>query len=250
MLYPNNSTQFRCQWNIEKNKWSFDPKDLLIKKQQMVSIGFLGATGNVGTALAKAWIGKHKLFLGVRDPQGDKAKALVKELGANASAHTLEQTIVNSEVVVVALPWGDTLSTISQYANALKGKIILDATNPIATFLPKLTFTVGTTSSGGEEVQKAAPGAHVVKAFNTIGAQHMNHPTGFSETPDMFYAGNDAQAKKVVAGLIQDAGFVAVDTGSIESSRFLEPLAAVWMNNAVHQQNGPGFAFKLMKQNK
>lgn len=119
-----------------------------------------------------------------------------------------------------------------------------DATNPLTA---KLELAVGFDGSAGETVARLAPGARVVKAFNTTGAENMANARGFAVKPMMPVAGDDAAAKDAVRKLAEELGFEAVDAGPLAMSRQLEPLAMLWIKLAYAQGLGRNFAFALAR---
>jgi len=208
-------------------------------------IGIIGA-GNVGGNLGKVWAGKgHEVMFGVRDPQSPKVRALVGGLGEPARAGGVKEAAAFGEVVVLTTPWPATQEAI-QAAGDLAGKILMDCTNPVK---PDLTgLSLGQTTSAAEEIARWAPGARVVKAFNTIGAQQMLNPQFGSQAASMFICGDDAAAKSVVARLTEESGFEVVDAGPLSNARLLEPLAMLWIYLAVKQGLGTEIAFKLLRR--
>jgi 8-hydroxy-5-deazaflavin:NADPH oxidoreductase len=124
---------------------------------------------------------------------------------------------------------------------------IIICTNPLASDLSGLV--VGTNNSAGEEVAGWARGAKVVKAFNTIGAPNFPNPRFGAEAASMFICGDDAAAKSAVGKLAAEQGFDVVDAGPLSASRWLEPLAMLWIHLAFKQGLGPtGHAFKLLRR--
>lgn len=125
---------------------------------------------------------------------------------------------------------------------------MIDCTNPLA---PKgsggPTLSIGHTDSAGENVQRWLPRARVVKAFNTVGAAQMVNPTAPGGPPDMFIAGNDADAKKTVASICEAFGWGVVDAGGIESARLLEPLCILWVGYGARTGTW-NHAFKLLRK--
>jgi len=111
-------------------------------------------------------------------------------------------------------------------AGDLKGKVIVDITNPLTADYTGLT--IGHSTSAAEEIQKAFPGAKVVKAFNTVFAQVIAGGAKLAgATVPVYFAGDDAAAKETVKALIQSTGFAPVDAGGLRNARYLEPLAAL-----------------------
>ena len=210
-----------------------------------MEIAILGA-GNVGGALGKGWAAKgHSIFYGVPDPKGDKMRALLSSIGANARAGAVAEAAANAEAVVVATPWPAAQDAIRAAGN-LAGKIVVDCTNPLEPDLSGLVL--GHSTSAGEEVAKWAKGARVVKAFNTTGSGNMANARYDSARPTMCICGDDAAAKSSVSKLADDLGFEAVDAGPLRNARLLEPFAMLWIYLAIKQGLGPNIAFKLLRR--
>ncbi len=200
-------------------------------------------TGNVGRALGDGWARKgHTIIFGSRHPDEQKAQQLLTTIGMHGRVALPDVAVAEAEVVVLAVPGTAVASTIPTLGN-LTGKILIDATNPIA---PGLQLAVGHTTSGAEQVAALAPGAHVVKAFNTTGAENMANPIYHGEPVTMFICGDDAAAKTAVTQLAQDLGFDVADVGGLNKARLLEPLALVWISLAIQQGMGRHIAFKLV----
>ena len=211
-----------------------------------MNIAVIG-TGNVGGALGKLWakLG-HSVVFGTRDARDASVQELLKAAGPNARAAGVREAVAGSEAVTLAVPWPAVPDAVKS-AGDLAGKIIIDATNPLAPDLSGLV--VGTTNSAGEEVARLAKNAKVVKAFNTIGAPNFANPRFGSENASMFICGDDVEAKKSVAKLASDLGFDVVDAGPLTAARLLEPLAMLWIHLAFKQGLGPnGHAFKLLRR--
>ena len=135
---------------------------------------------------------------------------------------------------------------VGSLASALDGTVLVDATNPLDFSSGGPALYVGTTDSLGEQVQRAAPGARVVKAYNTVGNHLMVDPQLPGGPPTMFVAGDDAAAKDVVAGLLPDTGWDVADLGGIAASRWLEAMCMAWV--AYGGAHGSwNHAFKLLR---
>jgi predicted dinucleotide-binding enzyme len=126
------------------------------------------------------------------------------------------------------------------------GQLILDTTNPLdfSQGMPPKLF-VGHTNSGGERVQRLLPRSQVPKVWNTVGHAHMFRPDFPGGPPDMFIAGDDDAAKQQVTTLHGDFGWNTIDTGGIESSRYLEGTCLVWVLHGV-ATGGWQYASKLL----
>jgi 8-hydroxy-5-deazaflavin:NADPH oxidoreductase len=214
-----------------------------------MKIGILG-TGDVARALAIGFAGlDHQVKLGTREPGSDKVKELLAKIGHKATAGTFSEAAAFGDVVVLATLWTGTENAIRLAGPAnFSGKVVIDATNPLV-LLPgtPLALALGHTDSGGEQVQRWLPGARVVKAFNTAGHAHMVNPSFPGGPPDMFIAGNDADAKKVVTGILTAFGWSTIDAGGIEGARLLEPLCLLWVGYAFATGTW-NHAFKLLRK--
>ena len=209
-----------------------------------MKIAILGS-GHVGATLGKAWAARgHEITFGVRDPKGHKAQDAVKATGGKAHALSPKEAATAAEVVVLATPWANTQDAVRS-AGEFAGKVVVDATNPLAEDFTSLAL--GHTTSAAEEVARWAKGGRVVKCFNTIGAEHMATPKVAGQSATMFLCGDDAAAKKTAERLAKELGFDALDAGPLRQARLLEPLAMLWISLAFQQKLGTGIAFKLLR---
>lgn len=197
-----------------------------------MNIAIIGS-GNVGTALGEALGARnHNVTYGSRDPGTE---------GHGRKYDTVANAIAKSDVVVLAIPW-DAVEDVLK-SNNVAGKTVIDCTNPIG---EGMQLVMGCTTSAGETVAELAKGARVVKAFNTTGFANMKNPTFGSTRVTMMFAGDDAEGKKVARQLISDVGFDPVDAGPLKNSRYLEPLAMLWIN--LFFQMKQDIAFQLIKR--
>jgi len=210
-----------------------------------MKIGILGS-GVVGGTLGKRWAkGGHTVMFSSRHPESEKMTVLVAEAGPNAAAASIADTVGQSDILLLASPWNATKEVVAA-AGDLAGKIVIDVTNP---FLPDLSgVEVGTTSSAGELVASWAPGAKIVKAFNTIGVNIMADPNFNGRSALLLYCGDDTDAKAAVGRLATELGFEALDAGPLRQARVLEPLALLWVSLAFAQGLGREFAFQIVKR--
>lgn len=208
-----------------------------------MQIAILGA-GNVGLALASALTRRGSaVTLGVPEPA--KYAGAVAALGPLARLEPTAAAIAGAELVILAVPH----AAVADIARSLPdwgGRILVDATNPLAAGLAGLT--VGTTTSAAEQLAAQAVGARVVKAFNTTGAENMADSAYAGGLPLMPVCGDDAEARGVVLALATQLGFDAVDFGPLAAARYLEPFAMAWIHLAFRQGYGRRFAFSMLRR--
>jgi predicted dinucleotide-binding enzyme len=208
-------------------------------------IAIIGA-GSVGGALARGLMGKgHTVILGTRDAVRSETLALAEATGASLA--TPSMAALTAEIIILALPWR-TAEVAVKALGDLSGKIIIDCMNPLGMGNGVLGLVVGHTTSGGEIVARWVPGARVVKTLNQVGAEIIADNTRMAHRPVMFMAGDDSDAKAVVADLLADLGFVPLDAGDLTRARILEPFAMVWINQAIMRGMGRNWAFATLKQ--
>ena len=209
-----------------------------------MKIAVIGA-GNVGGTLGRRWAALgHELVFGVRDPAREKYQGLVTQTGGRGRLASNREACAGAGAVLLATPWNTTQAALAE-CGALDGQVLIDATNPLGA---DLRLTLGHSDSGGEQVARWAPGARVVKAFNTTGFNIMEDPVIQGRHAVMFVAGDDPAAKSVVLDLASAIGFEAVDAGPLASSRMLEPMAQLWIHCAYRQGLTRDYAFHLLRR--
>ena len=183
-------------------------------------------TGRMGSAFGANFAGLgHPVIFGSRDI----AKSSVGELLAKVRGATVATPIAAAaaaQIVVLAVPWGGAEDAIEALGD-LTGKIVIDATNALN--FTKDGMEMAVSSSGGELIQGWLPGAHVVKAFNTVGFFVIADPKVIDGPVAVFLAGNNDNAKRRVSELVTAMGFQPVDVGAIRNSRPLESMSILYM---------------------
>jgi predicted dinucleotide-binding enzyme len=208
-----------------------------------MGISIIGA-GNVGMALGAAFTRRGEaVHFGVPDP--DKYRAAVQALGPLAHIAPTLEAIAASDIAILAVPHA-ALPAIAQALPDWQGRIVVDATNPLAPGLSGLTL--GTHTSGAEELARLAKGARVVKAFNTTGAENMADASYPGGVPCMPVCADDAAARQRVMALATLIGFEALDFGELKAARYLEPFAMAWIHLAIKQGNGRRYAFGVLRR--
>lgn len=211
-------------------------------------IAILGA-GDVGGALGLrlAAAGRRVIFAS-RDPSAEGVQARVEAAGPLASAATAEQAVGAGGPVILALPWTAVEQALPPLAPALSGRVVIDATNPLAYDAGGLRLALGFDRSGGERVAELLPGARVVKAFNTTGWANMVEPVVEGRRSVMFLCGDDETACDTARALIEAVGFEPVHAGPLCNARLTEAHAMLWIDLAMQRGLGRDFAFGLLRR--
>lgn len=213
-----------------------------------MKVGVLGS-GVVAATLASGFLKHgHEVLLGSRTPEKLKEWA-----GANPNGKTgnFADAAAFGEVVVLAVKGSAAWEALRRAgAENLAGKVVIDSCNPIADGPPAngvLRFFTSMNESLMEQLQMQFTDARLVKAFNSVGSAFMVNPEFEGGRPTMFICGNDDDAKKTVAAILDQFGWETADMGGAESARAIEPLCMLWCL--------PGFlrnewthAFKLLKK--
>lgn len=189
-------------------------------------------TGNVGSALGQrfAEIG-HRVIYGSRDPGRDDVRNLVARSGPDASAATQREAAQAADIVVLAVPW-NIVEELTASLGDLAGRIVIDPTNPrriAEDGLRDYPFD----GSNAERIQAVAPDSFVVKAFSTLGAETMLDPARALGPVSVPIAGDDAAAKRTVAGLVAGIGLEPVDVGPLRYAHVIEGLHYLRTNAGV-----------------
>jgi hypothetical protein len=193
----------------------------------MSSITLIG-TGNMARTIGTlAVAGGHTVEVMGRDQS--KADDLAKTLGGGATAGTWGAA-PTGDIVITALLYAAVVPVVAEYGDALAGKVIVDISNPFNATFDGLAH--GADTSIAQELAEVAPaGASVVKAFNTIFRNVLEEGR-----PNVFMAGDDAQAKAGVAAFVESLGLHPLDVGGLRMARWLEGMGLVTVglaNNGV-----------------
>lgn len=205
-------------------------------------IGSGNVGGNLGTRLSNSGF---EVKFGVRDVD-DKVKAvLAKTKGATAG--TPEEAAKWADVVFMAVPGSAALDVTKNLANHLEGKVLVDCNNAL-TWKDGPVWTPPPEGSLAQAIAKAAPGARVIKGFNTFGAEFHLDPNHAGRQADVFFAGDDAEAKKTIAEIATKGGWRPVDAGPLRNSGVLENLAILWIHLAMAAGHGRDWTFIQQKK--
>lgn len=205
-----------------------------------MNIAIIG-TGNVGGALATKWANAgHTLFLGVKDLDRFKGKALLEN--KNTTALRVTEAVAKADAILLAVPApaaGEVAATLGDTT----GKIIIDAMNVVMGRGP-----AGFSNTADAILANTAT-RDVVKCFNTTGFNNMQNTMYGDTAIDAFMAGDSARGKEVVRQLALDAGFAeCYNVGGNDRFQLMEQFAFFWINLAMFQGQGRDIAFKLLKR--
>lgn len=211
-----------------------------------MKIAFIGY-GNVGAPLADHLqrLG-HDVTLAAVDPSSESVK---KALARNPGLKVAEprQTVGAAEVVFLATPFQANVQALASVAEEIKGKILVDCTNPVG---PGLTHGLNSEQSGSEMIQTLAPQSSVVKAFTIYGFENFedNSYPAFNVKPVMMYCGRDAAAKRTVAELIEQLGWEPLDVGGLEQALHLEHMTLLWVRMVRINKASPHMVWAALKR--
>jgi 8-hydroxy-5-deazaflavin:NADPH oxidoreductase len=215
-----------------------------------MKIGILGS-GNMGGGLGKLWAkaGHQVIFAYSRDES--KLQQLATSAGGNAKAGTPLEAVSQSDVILISV-WMPDLAAAVSAAGSLDGKIVITCMSGLQPDFSGQTIGLPTNLeiSVAETLQQLAPNAKVVEAFNSTFAEIIaadSRQFG-DEYPSVFYCGDDDEAKQVVAGLIKDCDYEAVDVGKLQVARSLETLATAWVQFAAASQLFPNLGLKALRR--
>jgi 8-hydroxy-5-deazaflavin:NADPH oxidoreductase len=198
-----------------------------------MQIGIFG-TGSVGATIGSKLIEVgHAVRMGARSAVNEKAAAWTGSQGASASHGTFADAAAFGEVLFNCTAGQGALAALEQAgAENLDGKVLVDITNPLdfSRGMPP-SLTVANTDSLAEQIQRAFPGARVVKTLNTVTAAVMVNPALVPGDHDMFLCGNDPAAREQVAGILRDwFGWRSLlDLGDLTNARAMEMYLPLWV---------------------
>ncbi|MCH7984880.1 MAG: NAD(P)-binding domain-containing protein [Chloroflexi bacterium] len=202
-------------------------------------IGIIG-TGNMALALGRAFLAAgHFVAFGSRRPED--RKDFHAEVGTESRLYGVQAAIDAGEIVIIALPYATVAATARKFADSLRGKVVIDITNPFA--------SQPNDGSSGAQVTATAigDGARVVAAFKTNFAGTITEPVDSSGEPrEVHYAGDDEEAKSAVAKLIRGIGFKPVDYGTLAEAVVIDHMVPLMirLDRELHASSGKS-SFRL-----
>jgi predicted dinucleotide-binding enzyme len=214
----------------------------------MKTVAILGS-GLVGQTLAGGFA-KHGWGVVIGTGHPEKKIEWKDATLRNVKVTTYAEAAEAADLVVVAVKGTVAEGVVHGVASQIAGKVVIDASNPIADAPPDngvLQFFTALDKSLMERLQKLAPEAHFVKAFNSVGAASMVNPDFGGMRPTMFICGNHAPSKKEVTAILEQFGWEAEDMGGVQGARAIEPLCMLWCIPGL-LRNQWSHAFKLLKK--
>ncbi len=193
-----------------------------------MKIGFIGY-GNMAESLASRWVNKHEVLIGGRD--ATKARRLAEKLGHGTQNGSESDAAAFADVIVMATTHEAVFDAMSVAGGpaAFAGKVLLDINNPVDVTRGEFLAKTYEGASLAEAIAARVPEARVVKAFNMCQAMvwKMDPPLFDGRRLVVLHCGDDAEAKRQVAALIQDTGCEPLDVGELKYARSLEAAAAI-----------------------
>lgn len=192
-----------------------------------MNITFIGY-GNVGAPLAdQLQRAGHQVTLAAKDVQSDSVKKALAR-NTNLRVDDPKAAVQSAEVVFLATPFQANEAALSGVASEMKGKILVDCTNPVG---PGLSHGLNSTRSGSEVLQALVPDSHLVKAFTIYGFENFenNAYPGYNVKPVMMLCGGHSPAKETVSQLAAQLGWEPLDVGGIEQALHLEHMTLLWI---------------------
>jgi len=211
-----------------------------------MKIAFVGH-GQVGAPLADhLQRAGHAVTLAARDPGSASVRdALARNANLQVAAPKL--AVRDADVVFLATPYQSNEAALRPLADELRGKILIDCTNPVG---PNLSHGLDSVRSGSEVVQALVPDARVVKAFTIYGFENFEDSAypGYGVKPVMMYCGNDAGAREVVGRLIAELGWEPLDVGGLEQALHLEHMTLLWVRMVRVMGHSPHMVWAVLSR--
>lgn len=211
-----------------------------------MKIAFIGC-GQVGAPLADRLqrLG-HAVTLAAKDPNSESVKKAVARNPKLVVAAPRE-AVKPAEVVFLATPFQANEAALKAVAAELKGKVLVDCTNPVG---PGLTHGLNNVQSGSEMVQKLVPEANVVKAFTIYGFENFENSAypAYNVKPAMMYCGQDAAAKETVGELVRQLGWEPLDVGGLEQALHLEHMTLLWVRMVRVNGASPHMVWAMLRR--
>lgn len=198
-------------------------------------VGIIGA-GNIGGTLGRKWASaQHEVVFGVRDPHKASLAQSVRDMEGSVRIGHGADAIAHGDVIVFAVPGPAVASVVDAHADALAGKIIIDASNNMR----------GETRHALQILRSEVPSAQLYRAFNSLGWENLADPDFDGVQADLFYCG-DEDGRATVERLISDVGLVPICLGGTDQVGLVEGMTDMWFALAMRQRLGRRIAFKVL----
>jgi len=203
-----------------------------------MKITILG-TGNIGSVLGRKWAAAgNDVVFGSRLPHTTKVQAVLTACGERATALEIPEAIAAGEMVLFAIPWVTVEDVAWANAEALAGKLLVDATNRF--------FSEGPVNNLAN-LHAAVPDAKIYRAFNTLGWEVFDAPNLDGQKADLFYTGPAGDGQDVMERRIREVGLRPVWLGENERAGLVDNLGALWVTLVFRQGWDRRFMFKLVQ---
>jgi predicted dinucleotide-binding enzyme len=195
-----------------------------VRAEEKMKIGIIGS-GDVGSAIGAVWVkAGHEVMFSSRHIEHDQS--LAARLGAGARAGTPREAAAFGDVVMVSVPYGALPDVGRDVAGLIEGKVVIDTCNPFPGRDGEIADWAREKGAGLASAE-LLPGAHVVRAFNAIGAERMGSAHQEPGRVGMPIAGDDAEAVAVASRLIREIGYEPVLIGGLAMGKYLVPGTAL-----------------------
>lgn len=211
-------------------------------KTKVAIIGAGNVGGNLGALVSKAG---NPVRFGVKE--GSDTKEVLAKCAPETTATDSASAAAWADVVFLAVPGTVTVAVAKELAKSLEGKVVVDCNNPV-TWSEGPVWAPPPEGSLAAAIAKAAPGSRVVKGFNQFGAEFHGDPKLPGGGADVFFASDDAEAKKLVSELAKSWGFHAVDAGPLRNAAVLENVAMLWIHLALVGGQGRDFVLGMRRR--
>ncbi len=194
------------------------------------TIAIIGASGNMGSAIAKSLAkAPYRMLLFGKDEKKlnsvfEEVKVTNKSVNAEMIGCAADASW-EADIIIAAVPFAAEKEVAEKIKQVATGKIVISISNPLNDTYTGLVTNAGI--SAAEELQKLLPHSKIIKAFNTTFAGDFSQPVIDGKTVDAFIAGNDEEALETVADVVRSAGFNPIKAGELAISRTLENMQAL-----------------------
>jgi predicted dinucleotide-binding enzyme len=212
-----------------------------MKHETVAILGAGKVGGNLGVNLSRH---RYRVVFGVRS--GRDIAGLLRRCGEGARAASVVEAAAAAGVVFLAVPAGAAVE-VARSAGDLDGKVVVDCTNPVS-WGEGPTLAPPPEGSVAAALAAALPRAHVVKGFNSFGAEvHLDPDLGGSPA-EVYLAGDDGTAVEAVGTIAAHCGFAPISVGPLRNAALLEALAVLWIQLATQGGQGRQFAFRIARR--